>query len=267
MTAMQNFVFEDHLVRIVEKDGDPWFVGKDICMSLGGSQEMIIVSEPGMYQLVFASRKPEAKRFRRWIAHEVLPQIRRTGFYGTPPADSPLDAALPPPPVDVATTDLREALALVRECRLLKGTRAASRLWDTLPALPKIPAPRTDGDLSAAAACLEHLLHWKVKDRLAGDRFIRDILDEATRGSSAAERALRDLGIRLVSDDSHGDGIAVASSLPGIFTVYENTPWKRGSHRMALRALPGAMPWKAMKFTGTHASMGTFIPMVLILGE
>src|SRR5690554_698827 len=91
-------------VRVQEKDGEYWFVAKDICDCLnidnsqtrrlekdekglykiqtpGGLQSALFVNEPGMYQLVLTSRKPEAKQFKRWITHDVLPQIRETGQY------------------------------------------------------------------------------------------------------------------------------------------------------------------------------------------
>lgn len=94
-------------VRVVDVNGEPWFVAKDVCECLelgnprtsialldedekgvhtmdtpGGQQEMSIVSEAGLYSLILRSRKPEAKAFKRWITHEVLPSIRRTGQYG-----------------------------------------------------------------------------------------------------------------------------------------------------------------------------------------
>ena len=94
-------------VRVVDVDGEPWFVARDVCECLelgnprtsialldedekgvhtmdtpGGAQEMSIVSEAGLYSLILRSRKPEAKAFKRWITHEVLPSIRRTGGYG-----------------------------------------------------------------------------------------------------------------------------------------------------------------------------------------
>lgn len=91
-------------------DGEPWFVAKDVCDALGlgnvgqalarldedekgsitlndgtpGNPNKAIVTEPGLYALVLASRKPEAKRFKRWVTHEVLPAIRRHGAYATP---------------------------------------------------------------------------------------------------------------------------------------------------------------------------------------
>lgn len=94
-------------VRVVDVNGEPWFVARDVCECLeltntsqtlsyldddekgittndtpGGQQEMSIVSEAGLYSLILRSRKPEAKAFKRWITHEVLPAIRRTGQYG-----------------------------------------------------------------------------------------------------------------------------------------------------------------------------------------
>jgi anti-repressor protein len=94
-------------VRVVGHDGDPWFVAKDVCECLelgnprsslalldedekgvhsvdtpGGKQEMTIVSEPGLYSLILRSRKPEAKAFKRWVTHDILPSIRKTGGYG-----------------------------------------------------------------------------------------------------------------------------------------------------------------------------------------
>ena len=101
-------------VRVVEHNGEPWFVAKDVCgclgldtsnlsklldedekgtysiRTLGGPQEMSCVSEPGLYSLVLRSRKPEAKAFKRWVTHEILPSIRKTGGYlATKPDDTP----------------------------------------------------------------------------------------------------------------------------------------------------------------------------------
>lgn len=93
-------------VRVLEKNGDPWFVAKDVCECLeinnsrqalsrldtdekadvilnDGSQNrrMNIVNEYGLYSLVLSSRKPEAKEFKRWITHEVIPSIRKYGSF------------------------------------------------------------------------------------------------------------------------------------------------------------------------------------------
>ena len=96
-------------VRVVMRDGEPWFIAADVCRALDvdnnrqavsrldedekgvilsdtnrGKRSMAVVSEPGLYALVLGSRKPEAQSFRRWITHEVLPAIRQEGAYMTP---------------------------------------------------------------------------------------------------------------------------------------------------------------------------------------
>ena len=106
--SLRVFTFEDSKVRVVFQNGEPWWIARDVCMVLeiknprdavqdleddekgvaiadtpGGQQEMTIISEAGLYSLILRSRKPEAKRFKRWITHDVLPAIRRTGRYGT----------------------------------------------------------------------------------------------------------------------------------------------------------------------------------------
>ena len=93
-------------IRTVIKDGNPWFVAADLCRALdiqnirqnlanlnddekgvytiytlGGPQQMTIVNEPGLYRLVFSSRKPEAKKFQDWIYRVVIPSLRKTGAY------------------------------------------------------------------------------------------------------------------------------------------------------------------------------------------
>lgn len=106
---LQIFNYQSKQVRTVTKDGEPWFVAKDICdilelgnsrMALerldndeksvslidtpGGTQSMQVVNEPGLYVLILGSRKKEAKAFKRWITHEVIPSIRKHGAYMTP---------------------------------------------------------------------------------------------------------------------------------------------------------------------------------------
>ena len=107
-SSIKLFEYEGASVRTVLIDGDVWFVAKDVCDVLGldnvskaiqeldddekssltiskgtspkgGNPNMNIISESGVYALVFKSRKPEAKKFTRWVTHEVLPQVMRTG--------------------------------------------------------------------------------------------------------------------------------------------------------------------------------------------
>ena len=107
MNELQIFENKDFgKVRTVTLNGAPWFVAADVCRALdiansrdavkrldddergvvstdtlGGVQEMTVVNESGLYSLVLGSRKPEAKQFKRWITHEVIPTIRKTGGY------------------------------------------------------------------------------------------------------------------------------------------------------------------------------------------
>lgn len=112
MTQFSLRVFEPQSkrpFRIIDRDGQPWFVLSDVCAeleiansrdaarrldddekdvvttdTLGGAQSMTIINESGLYSLILSSRKPEAKRFKKWVTAEVLPSIRRTGRYGGP---------------------------------------------------------------------------------------------------------------------------------------------------------------------------------------
>ena len=107
-------------IRTVVINNEPWFVATDVCRALDignpsqaltrldedermttlisnegaatGKSQMAFVNEPGLYSLVLGSRKPEAKAFKRWITHEVIPAIRRTGSYSV--AASPAEQLL-----------------------------------------------------------------------------------------------------------------------------------------------------------------------------
>ncbi|AFV89395.1 DNA-binding anti-repressor-like protein [Acidipropionibacterium acidipropionici ATCC 4875] len=108
------FTREGRTFRALDIDGQPWFVAADVASILGysataaltrtldddergvhtlhtpgGDQEMTIVSESGLYSAILRSRVPGAAEFKRWVTHEVLPQIRRTGAYGAAPMTGP----------------------------------------------------------------------------------------------------------------------------------------------------------------------------------
>lgn len=114
------FNFGNQSIRTIDQAGEVWFVANDVCSALdisnprqaitrldddergvisndtpSGSQELNIISESGLYSLVMSSRKAEAKQFKRWVTHEVLPTIRTTGRYeapgATPDVGSPAD--------------------------------------------------------------------------------------------------------------------------------------------------------------------------------
>lgn len=103
-----DFQFEEHDVRAIAIDGEPWFVGKDVAEALGyknqrdaikkqvevedkrpnvaiydgrQNRKMTIINESGMYSLILSSTLPSAKKFKKWVTNEVLPSIRKNGGY------------------------------------------------------------------------------------------------------------------------------------------------------------------------------------------
>jgi prophage antirepressor-like protein len=114
MTNLTVFTYTEHDIRTLAIDGEPWFVARDVCDVLGiqnvsdtlrkvldddekgvatvytpgGEQQMATVNEAGLYSLILRSRKAEAKQFKRWVTHDVLPAIRKTGSYNAPAAIS-----------------------------------------------------------------------------------------------------------------------------------------------------------------------------------
>ena len=140
-------VFEHALfgrIRVKAIGDEPWFVAKDICRILGindpnqacrgfdddekglfaiqtpgGEQRVIHVTEPGFYRLVMKSRKPEAKAFQRWVTHEVLPSIRRTGGYMAASADET--------PEEIMARALHIADDTMRRHRTVPASWASSR--------------------------------------------------------------------------------------------------------------------------------------------
>lgn len=120
MGQLQLFEYKSNTVRTVQIGDEIWFVAKDVCDILeltnareaiksldndekssvrisdgtspkGGNPNFNIISEPGLYKLAFKSHKPEAKNFVRWVTHEVLPEIRKTGSFGFNVSESPID--------------------------------------------------------------------------------------------------------------------------------------------------------------------------------
>lgn len=112
MSNLIPFQFEGNAVRVVEVGGEPWFIAKEIAEILGysdsfemtkkldddekqnlqiagfGNRGVTAINEAGLYSCILTSQKPEAKPFKRWVTHEVLPSIRRTGGYVTPTAQT-----------------------------------------------------------------------------------------------------------------------------------------------------------------------------------
>ena len=148
MNELQNFIFNWQDVRIIAINDEPWFVGKDVADilgysnsrkalsdhvddedkgvtksdTLGGSQNITIINESGLYSLILKSKKPEAKQFKRWVTSEVLPTIRKHGAYMT---DSKLEEALLNPDTLInLATQLKQEREEKAQLRALNSTLA-----------------------------------------------------------------------------------------------------------------------------------------------
>jgi len=192
MNGLQIFTYNGNEVRTVQKDGEPWWVLKDVCEvlgiskyrdtaarledderepirvdTLGGAQEMLCVNESGLYNVIIRSDKPEAKPFRKWVTSEVLPSIRRHGAYMTPET---LEAAILNP-------DL-----LIRLCTALKDeqdkNKALQAANSTLAVDNQIMKPKADYfdeivDRSLLTNFRETAKQLQIKEK----EFIRFLLD------------------------------------------------------------------------------------------
>ena len=124
-------------VRTVEENGEPWFVGKDVaaalgysnsrkalidhvddedkgvtkCDTLGGQQNLVVINESGVYSLIFSSKLPTAKKFKRWITSEVLPALRKTGHYEMSNVEKVFQPTRP-----LTTDDYEEAAKTIAKC-------------------------------------------------------------------------------------------------------------------------------------------------------
>lgn len=162
MSSIIPFTFQGAQVRTLVIDGEPWWVARDVCTvleisnsrmavsrldedgvstadvidSMGRSQQASIVNEPGLYELIFQSRKPQARAFKRWVTHEVIPSIRRTGSYTAAP-------------VEMTKLEVLQAAIESEQARLAAEQRVAelepaAHSWNTLAS--------GDGDFSVADA-------------------------------------------------------------------------------------------------------------------
>lgn len=151
MTRSLSFGFEGNSVRVMmDEKGEPWWVARDVCNALGiekpqnayarldddekgacstgtlsntsvetsgGPQDVMMINESGLYSLILGSRKPAAKRFKKWVTSEVLPSIRKTGsYYATTPIQ---------PNVSAELADKIRGLSIVRDAlRTSPGVRS-----------------------------------------------------------------------------------------------------------------------------------------------
>lgn len=168
--ALVSYDFEDQPVRVVMIAGEPWFVANDVAAvlgytqttnmcrmldddekglhlvkTLGGDQQITVISESGMYASILRSRREEAKRFRKWVTAEVLPELRRTGRYIMHDVPPEVPALVSP---DIDPPRVMAAVALTNAARRLYGIETARKVWRDcgLPVAISEAGPSDEGD-------------------------------------------------------------------------------------------------------------------------
>lgn len=192
---MSNITIFNHLgndIRVMtDKQGEPWFVLKDICDALdlknisdvasrldedgvgttevidnlGRTQKTNIVTEAGLYEVIFMSRKPEAKAFKRWVTSEVLPSIRKHGMYATPATIEDM-IANPDIIIQLATTLKEERAARAQAEAEVEAQRPVAALGRAIET--------AEGDLTPSA--FGKILSKTHKD-MGPNKFCRWLLD------------------------------------------------------------------------------------------
>ena len=236
---IQKFDFKGAPLRtLTDKAGEPWFVAKDVCDILGtdtrdlhkilesdeitnvdsihiaqnGGKAPLIISEPGLYRLVMKSRKPEAKEFQRWVTHEVLPQIRKTGGY-IPTSESDSDEDIMARAVLVAQKTIeRKNQQLQAKDTQIKMLEPKARFADAVAA--------SDG--TCLVGELAKMLRQNGMD-IGQNRLFRLLQADGYLGKSGSNRNVptqraMDLGLFRIKETTvtHADGHTTVSRTPKV---------------------------------------------------
>lgn len=236
---IQQFDFRGASLRtLTDEAGEPWFVLKD-CMSIldlgnptetvkmfdddefsttevidsiGRRQQAYIISEPGLYRLVMRSRKPEAKEFQRWVTHEVLPQIRKTGGY-IPTSESDSDEDI-----------MARAVLVARKTIERKNQQIASQQSRIVELEPK--ARFADAVAASDGTCLVGELAKMLRQNgmdIGQNRLFRLLQADGYLGKSGSNRNVptqraMDLGLFRIKETTvtHADGHTTVSRTPKV---------------------------------------------------
>lgn len=236
---IQRFDFKGASLRtLTDEAGEPWFVLKD-CMSIldlgnptetvkmfdddefsttevidsiGRRQQAYIISEPGLYRLVMRSRKPEAKEFQRWVTHEVLPQIRKTGGY-IPTSESDSDEDI-----------MARAVLVARKTIERKNQQIASQQSRIVELEPK--ARFADAVAASDGTCLVGELAKMLRQNgmdIGQNRLFRLLQADGYLGKSGSNRNVptqraMDLGLFRIKETTvtHADGHTTVSRTPKV---------------------------------------------------
>lgn len=240
---IQRFDFRGASLRtLTDEEGEPWFIAKDVCDILGMSnpsmavialdkdevaqidpkdylgsenrsnQAVNIVSEPGLYKLIMRSRKPEAKEFQRWVTHDVLPQIRRTGGY-IPTSESDSDEDIMARAVLVAQKTIKQ-----------KNQQIASQQSRIVELEPK--ARFADAVAASDGTCLVGELAKMLRQNgmdIGQNRLFRLLQADGYLGKSGSNRNVptqraMDLGLFRIKETTvtHADGHTTVSRTPKV---------------------------------------------------
>ena len=240
---IQKFDFKGAALRtLTDESGEPWFVAKDVCDILGMSnpsmaiaaldkdevsqvepknylgsenrsnQAINMVSEPGLYRLVMRSRKPEAKEFQRWVTHEVLPQIRRTGGY------------IPTTDADDDMTILAKAVMIGQRTMEEQKRRIQAQQTRIVELEPK--ARFADAVAASDGTCLVGELAKMLRQNgmdIGQNRLFRLLQADGYLGKSGSNRNVptqraMDLGLFRIKETTvtHADGHTTVSRTPKV---------------------------------------------------
>ena len=236
---IQRFDFRGASLRtLTDEEGEPWFVLKD-CMSIldlgnptetvkmfdddefsttevidsiGRRQQAYIISEPGLYRLVMRSRKPEAKEFQRWVTHEVLPQIRKTGGY-IPTSESDSDEDI-----------MARAVLVARKTIERKNQQIAAQQSRIVELEPK--ARFADAVAASDGTCLVGELAKMLRQNgmdIGQNRLFRLLQADGYLGKTGSNRNVptqraMDLGLFRIKETTvtHADGHTTVSRTPKV---------------------------------------------------
>lgn len=232
---IQKFDFKGASLRtLTDKAGEPWFVAKDVCdileisnpsdalkrldddersrFNLGRQGETNIVNEAGLYVLVLGSRKPEAHEFKRWVTHEVLPQIRKTGGY------------IPTTDADDDMTILAKAVMIGQRTMEAQKRKIAEQQTRIDELKPK--ARFADAVAASDGTCLVGELAKMLRQNgmdIGQNRLFRLLQADGYLGKSGSNRNVptqraMDLGLFRIKETTvtHADGHTTVSRTPKV---------------------------------------------------
>ena len=248
MNEIMPFMFGESVVRVItDENGEPWFVAKDVCRVLGLENNRdavssldedekitvanpdgnpragiphryVVISESGLYALVFRSRKPQAREFSRWVRKEVLPALRKTGRYEVPgrqPAVEP-PASFPPEALRLRPV-MRQRLwrDALNTARLDDGGTPAALRWfsylcNLVAATPPAPAPARDRVRAFFWQCCEYADGCRVSGGALYEAF-RRWCEESGQGDVPSMKVfgslMQEFAQRSRSNGSFYDGV------------------------------------------------------------